>query len=294
VRALALSALTATRRSARAWFRGSGCFSSRAMELAGYWHRRPEDLSALTARLHFAHHRLVPCGAPGSGSRSRWWLHRGGWSPEDRDDMAIPAPGRRPAVTLRWPAAAPEHLAGCRPWLQPDLGHGPASSGNGDRGLPDPPGAGMTDPRLIGGVADITAMIAAKLDDGASATEVMPVIRETAQRWLERQVRAGILPASAGSAIDELARAVHDQRYELGPVTAYLRDPQVENVDINGCDQNLADSPTYEPPGCVPVSVDRLTSTARRLRNARLCRVPANAMYAAAMTDSVASKSGHV
>ena len=30
---------------------------------------------------------------------------------------------------------------------------------------------------------------------------------------------------------------MHDQRYELGPVTAYLRDPQVENVDINGCDQ---------------------------------------------------------
>ena len=139
-------------------------------------------------------------------------------------------------MTLQWPPA-PEHLAGCRPWLQPDLGHGPASSGNGDRGLPDPPAAGMTDPRLIAGVADITAMIAATLDDGASAAEVMPVIRETAQRWLERQVRAGILPASAGSAIDELARAVHHQRYELGPVTAYLRDPQVENVDINGCDQ---------------------------------------------------------
>ena len=30
---------------------------------------------------------------------------------------------------------------------------------------------------------------------------------------------------------------MHDQRYELGPVTDYLRDPQVENVDINGCDQ---------------------------------------------------------
>ncbi len=30
---------------------------------------------------------------------------------------------------------------------------------------------------------------------------------------------------------------MHDQRYELGPVTAYLRDPQVENVDVNGCDQ---------------------------------------------------------
>jgi len=30
---------------------------------------------------------------------------------------------------------------------------------------------------------------------------------------------------------------VHDQRYGLGPVTAFLRDPQVENVDINGCNQ---------------------------------------------------------
>ncbi len=86
-------------------------------------------------------------------------------------------------------------------------------------------------------------MIAAQLDDGASAAEVMPVIRETAQRWLERQVRGGLLPASAGGALDDLARAVHDQRYELGPVTAYLRDPQVENVDINGCDQKLMDSP---------------------------------------------------
>jgi hypothetical protein len=57
--------------------------------------------------------------------------------------------------------------------------------------LPYPRAAGLTDPRLIGGVGEITAMIAAQLDDGASATEVMPVIRDTARRWLERQVRAG-------------------------------------------------------------------------------------------------------
>ena len=56
----------------------------------------------------------------------------------------------------------------------------------------------LTDPRLISGVAEITEMIAAQLDDGANAAEVMPVIRETARRWLERQVRAGLLPASAG------------------------------------------------------------------------------------------------
>jgi hypothetical protein len=87
-------------------------------------------------------------------------------------------------------------------------------------------------------------MVAARLDDGASGAEVMPVIRETARRWLEQQVRAGLLPASAGSALDGLARAVHDQRYGLGPVTAYLRDPKVENVDIDSCDQKLSDSPT--------------------------------------------------
>ena len=46
-----------------------------------------------------------------------------------------------------------------------------------------------------------------------------------------------MLAATAGGAHEELARAVHDQRYGLGPVTDYLRDPQVENIDINGCDQ---------------------------------------------------------
>jgi hypothetical protein len=49
--------------------------------------------------------------------------------------------------------------------------------------------------------------------------------------------QAGLLPASTGGALDDLALAIHDQRYELGPVTAYLRDPQVENIDINGFDQ---------------------------------------------------------
>jgi Flp pilus assembly CpaF family ATPase len=90
---------------------------------------------------------------------------------------------------------------------------------------------------LIGAIADITAAIATRLSDDAASEEVMPVIEETARRWLEDQVRTGRLPASAGGMLDELAIAVHDQRYGLGPLTAYLRDPQVENVDINGCDQ---------------------------------------------------------
>jgi hypothetical protein len=80
-------------------------------------------------------------------------------------------------------------------------------------------------------------MIAAQLDDGASTAEVMPVIRETARRWLERQVRTGLLPAAAGVALDDLARASTISATSSAPVMAYLRDPQVENIDINGCDQ---------------------------------------------------------
>ena len=140
-------------------------------------------------------------------------------------------------MTLHWPPAPPEHLAGYQPWLQPDPDHGGERADNGGRGLPDRPVAGLSDPRLVAGVAEITALVGAGLDDGASAAEVMPVIRDTARHWLERQVRAGQLPATVGGQFEELARAVHDQRYGLGPLTAYLRDPQVENVDINGCDQ---------------------------------------------------------
>ena len=140
-------------------------------------------------------------------------------------------------MTLQWPPALPEHLLGGQPWLQPGPDHVGEHADNDDRSLPDPPGAGLSDPRLIGGVAEITALVGTRLDDGASAAEVMPVIRETARRWLEHQVRAARLPATAGGQLDELSRAVHDQRYGLGPVTAYLRDPQVENVDVNGCDQ---------------------------------------------------------
>jgi hypothetical protein len=47
------------------------------------------------------------------------------------------------------------------------------------------------------------------------------------------------LPATAGGQLDELTHAVHDQRYGSRPGTAYQRDPQVENVDVNGCDHQV-------------------------------------------------------
>jgi Flp pilus assembly CpaF family ATPase len=36
---------------------------------------------------------------------------------------------------------------------------------------------------------------------------------------------------------EALAQGVYDHRYGLGPLAGYLRDPRVENVDVNGCDQ---------------------------------------------------------
>jgi hypothetical protein len=57
--------------------------------------------------------------------------------------------------------------------------------------------AGLTDPELIGGIAEITAMIAAQLDDGASTAGVMPVIRETARRWSARSTLACCPPPQA-------------------------------------------------------------------------------------------------
>ncbi|HSR85595.1 MAG TPA: CpaF/VirB11 family protein [Streptosporangiaceae bacterium] len=140
-------------------------------------------------------------------------------------------------MTLQWPPAPPEHLGGSQTWEQPAPPPDDTHADGIRQEVPDLPAATLSDRRLIGAVADIAALVGTQLDDGASVAEVMPVIRETARRWLEREVRAGHLPASAGGALDELARAVHDQRYGLGPVTAYLRDPHVENIDICGWDQ---------------------------------------------------------
>ena len=65
---------------------------------------------------------------------------------------------------------------------------------------------------------------------------MLPLIRDAVRAWAERQARAGALIPSPADR-DALAQAIYDQRYGLGPLAGYLRDPQVENVDVNGCDQ---------------------------------------------------------
>jgi Flp pilus assembly CpaF family ATPase len=143
-------------------------------------------------------------------------------------------------MTLQWPPLHAEDEA--------------ADPGERTPGPEVPVRGGLSDPRLIGGIAEITAMTASQLDDGATAAEVMPVIRDATRRWLEQNVRSGLLPASAGSQLDELAAAVHDRRYGLGPLSVYLRDPQVENVDINGCDSVWVSYATGERVAGPPVA----------------------------------------
>jgi Flp pilus assembly CpaF family ATPase len=155
-------------------------------------------------------------------------------------------------MTLNWPPVPPDQIDDQPPWpaARPSEAPWPAQEPE----LPAPVHAGLTDPRLIDGVSEISSMIASQLDDGASSAEVMPLIRDVARRWLEQQVRAGLLPASVGSTLDELAAAVHDQRYGLGPLSAYLRDPQVENVDVNGCGQVWVSYATGEKVAGPPVA----------------------------------------
>src|SRR5215472_19322558 len=60
------------------------------------------------------------------------------------------------------------------------------SDGRGPR-----PASGFEDHRLRLGVAEVLAMVADRLQDGASQEVVLPLIGDAVRAWAERQVRAG-------------------------------------------------------------------------------------------------------
>jgi Flp pilus assembly CpaF family ATPase len=96
--------------------------------------------------------------------------------------------------------------------------------------------SGLDDLRLQRGVAEVLAIVADRLQDGASQDVAMRLISDAVRAWAERQVRAGA-PVPSPADREALGQAVYDQRYGLGPLSGYLRDPRVENVDVNGCDE---------------------------------------------------------
>src|SRR5260370_4593289 len=94
----------------------------------------------------------------------------------------------------------------------------------------------LEDSRLIAGVPEILSIIGGLLPERAVGSEVMPLIRDAVRGWIQSQVRLGMAVPSP-SDLEALATAVYDQRYGLGPLASYLRDPEVENVDVNGFDR---------------------------------------------------------
>jgi Flp pilus assembly CpaF family ATPase len=125
----------------------------------------------------------------------------------------------------------------------------PADSGFGHRF----DSAGLSDPKLLAGVSEIMSMIADILPDRAPQGEVMPLIRDAVRGWTQHQVRLG-MPVPGPAELEALAGAVYDQRYGLGPLATYLRDPQVENVDINGFDHVWVTYSTGERVAAAPVA----------------------------------------
>jgi Flp pilus assembly CpaF family ATPase len=116
---------------------------------------------------------------------------------------------------------------------QPSGRDRPPAGGPAPRHVPQ---AALADPRFRGVVAEILAAVASRLDDGAGEAEAAAFIREAVRMWAEHQVRSGARVPSPAER-EALAQAVYDQRYGLGALAGYLRDPNVENVDVNGCDQ---------------------------------------------------------
>ena len=79
------------------------------------------------------------------------------------------------------------------------------------------------------------------------------MIRNAARAWSERQLRQGA-PVPAAADLEAVAQGVYDQRYGLGPLAAYLRDPEVENVDVNGCDGVWVSYSTGERVAAAPIA----------------------------------------
>lgn len=115
------------------------------------------------------------------------------------------------------------------------------------------PGAGAARTAMLAAVPDILESAAAGLDDNMTYEHAIPVIRSAVKSWAGQQARHGRQPVSARD-VDELTRAVYDRRYGFGPLTGYLADPRVEEVDVNGFDQVWITYVTGERVAAPPVA----------------------------------------
>jgi Flp pilus assembly CpaF family ATPase len=111
----------------------------------------------------------------------------------------------------------------------------PPASAAADAGGPGPILADDMGTSTRAAVAEILGRLAGQLPTRATAQEVMPIIAQAVQDWAQQRAAAGTMVTPDEQ--DAIAQAAYDQRYGLGPLAAYLRNHDVENVDVNGCDR---------------------------------------------------------
>jgi Flp pilus assembly CpaF family ATPase len=117
-------------------------------------------------------------------------------------------------------------------------------------------------------VPDILQRAAGQLPDDAHAVAAMPVIRTACRSWAEDRARQ-FGQVTDPRDVESLVQAVYDMRYDMGSLAPYLRDPHVENIDINGCDQVWVTYATGERVGVGPIapSDDALVTMIRTWAN---------------------------
>jgi Flp pilus assembly CpaF family ATPase len=126
----------------------------------------------------------------------------------------------------------------------------------------------LTSAELMTIVPDILQRAASRLPDDGHADDAMPVIRAACRRWAEDRARQSGQVTDPRD-VEALAQAVYDMRYDMGPLTPYLRDAHVENIDINGCDQVWVTYATGERVAVAPIapSDDALVTMIRTWAN---------------------------
>jgi Flp pilus assembly CpaF family ATPase len=111
----------------------------------------------------------------------------------------------------------------------------------------------LTAAELTAIVPDILQRAADRLPDDAHAEDARPAIRAACRSWADDRARqSGQMTDPVD--VEALAQASYDQRYDMGPLAPYLRDPHVENIDINGCDQVWVSYDTGERAAVAPIA----------------------------------------
>ncbi|MGB6455910.1 MAG: ATPase, T2SS/T4P/T4SS family [Streptosporangiaceae bacterium] len=111
----------------------------------------------------------------------------------------------------------------------------------------------LTTAELMAIVPDVLQRAAGRLPDDDHAEDAMPVIRSACRSWADDRARQSGQVTDPRD-VEAVAQAVYDVRYDMGPLTPYLRDPHVENVDINGCDQVWVTYATGERAAVAPIA----------------------------------------